>query len=194
MLPDTWLLATVPAGVQDRNLNCEFQSSSDLTAFYGRLLQWEEIFIAVGHDPNGDPNVGFVGSSFDDAPGQLYPSGYGVYAPALARGLQKLGIRARAHSQRDVAWLHQRLAANQPVMIWVSYAMHPQRVEKWMTRDGKTQVNAIREEHTYVAAGYTATHIILNDPYDGRAHQFSWYDFVRSWDYLGQMALTIEGP
>ena len=194
MEPDAWLIGNVPAGIQERNLNCEFQSSSDLVAYYGRLLEWQEIFIAVGHDPNGDPNVGFAGSSFDDAPGQLYPSGYGVYAPALAHGLQKLGIPAHAHSQEGVVWLRQRLAANQPVMIWTSYAMRPQRVESWTTRDGTKRVNAIREEHTYVAIGYTPTDVVLNDPYDGRPHHFAWQDFARSWDYLDQMALTIDGP
>jgi hypothetical protein len=106
-LPAEILLGEVPMGKQTRSLNCEFQTASDLAWYYGRPYTWDEIYQYVGHDVGGNPHKGFVGRSFDDQPGQLYPLGYGVYAePIAAACRQKCPTRTR----RRGSWRSLRLA------------------------------------------------------------------------------------
>ena len=88
-------LLDVPRNRQDRNLNCELRSATDLALFYGWDFTWEEFFETVGIDPAGDPNVGFVGRSMNDPVGGIYPAGYGVYAEPVAKGLRRLGVPPR---------------------------------------------------------------------------------------------------
>ncbi|MCB0206939.1 MAG: hypothetical protein KDH89_19145, partial [Anaerolineae bacterium] len=104
-------LMDVPRYPQERNLNCELRSATVLAAFYGWNFAWKELFVVVGHDPNGDPNIGFVGRSMDDPVGGIYPAGYGVHADPVARGLRRLGIAASAHHGVDAAWLRDQIYA-----------------------------------------------------------------------------------
>ena len=189
-----YMIVDVPAGKQERNLNCEFQSAADLARFYGQPISWEDVFLSVGHDPNGDPNVGFVGSSFEDSPGSLYPDGYGVYAEPLAEGLRKLGLNARAFSHRDLEWLMIEISSGRPVIVWATYEMAPREVEGWHTRDGHTWVKAVRNEHTYTVVGYDSCGVYVNDPFDGQQYHYPWDAFLNSWGYLDQMAVSVQPP
>ena len=125
--PSTAFLENVPVGKQTRSLNCEFQSASDLIWYYGFPFGWDEIFDVVGHDPSGNPHVRFVGRSFDDPPGRLYPHGYGVYAEPIVRGLKTIGIDAEAHYGESEDWVKQQIVDGNPVMVWVTanMAVHP---------------------------------------------------------------------
>lgn len=69
------VLLDLPRSRQDRNLNCEMVSATDLAAFYGWEFTWRQLFEFVGVDPAGDPHVGFVGRSMNDPVGGLYPAG-----------------------------------------------------------------------------------------------------------------------
>jgi uncharacterized protein YvpB len=186
------MIQGVPAGKQARSLTCEFQSAMDLAGFYGKSVSWEDIFIAVGHDPNGDPYVGFVGASFDDPPGQLWPAGYGVYAPPVAKGLRTLGLKAAGYENRSPEWLIQQIDAGRPVIIWATYDMAPSVVGGWYTQDHSKWIPGVPKEHTYTIIGYDTLGVTANDPYDGTRRHFTWADFLRSWAYLGQMAVVIE--
>jgi uncharacterized protein YvpB len=182
----------VPAGKQARRLNCEFQSASDLAGFYGLEIGWEALFLKVGYDPNGDPNKGFVGLSMDGLPGGAFPEGYGVYAEPIAKGLTELGLPTRGFFNLDAAWLRREIDAGRPVIVWATYDMRLNPVEGWYTRDGKTWVTAVREEHTYTVVGYDATGVYVNDPFDGQRKQYDWEAFLRSWALLGNMAVTTR--
>ncbi|MEI2692967.1 MAG: hypothetical protein V9H69_25940 [Anaerolineae bacterium] len=93
------ILLDVPRRPQERNLNCEFRSATDLASYFGWAFTWEQLFEVVGANSGGDPNLGFVGRSMNDPVGGLYPSGYGVYAEPLAQGLRRLGVPATAHQR-----------------------------------------------------------------------------------------------
>ena len=191
-LPESAFIEGFEGYAQERALNCEFRSAVDLSAHFGFDIEWEALFLAIGHDPNGDPNVGFVGTSFDDLPGSLYPNGYGVYAGPLARGLTKLGVPALAHDDCTEKWLKRHIAESRPVLIWANYGMSPATPETWRTRDGTKTVVGVPGEHTFTVIGYDSQRVWLSDPFDGAEKSYSWDDFLRSWSYLGRMAVTIE--
>ena len=173
------------------HFNCEFRAAADLAAYYGYRVDWLELFYYVGSDPAGDPNVGFVGNSFDDPPGQVYPDGYGVYAGPVARGLRELGLPATAHHDQTVEWLRERLRSGNPVTVWVTSYMRESTPVVWQTTDG-AQVVGVPGEHTVTVVGYGNEYIEVCDPVDGARRRYAWDDFARSWAYLGNMALTID--
>jgi uncharacterized protein YvpB len=189
---DVVMIEGVPSGRQSRALNCEFQSARDLAEFYGLKLTWQEIFKRVGVDPNGNPNVGFVGRSFDDASTGLYPAGYGVYAEPIARGLAALGLPARAFKRVDAAWLRREIAAGRPVIVWATVDMRLAPIEGWYTEDGKMWVDAVRGEHTFTVVGYDQRGVLVNDPLDGSRKHYAWEQFLKSWALLGNMAVSVR--
>lgn len=191
-LPLQAMLSGYEGHRQERSLNCEFRSASDLAGYYGYAISWEELFMAVGHDPGGNPRQGFVGRSIDDPSGGIYPVGYGVYAEAVARGMQKLGIQAKAHEQCTIEWVRRQIAQGTPVVVWVTSDMRPAEVVHWKASDG-SDVVGVRGEHTMTIIGYDPQQIWAFDPAEGQTRTFSWEDFSLSWSYLGYMALTVDG-
>lgn len=185
------ILLDVPRRPQERTLNCEFRSATDLASYYGWTFTWEQLFEVVGVDPGGDPNLGFVGRSINDPVGGLYPAGYGVYAEPIARGLRQLGVPAAAHSGKDVEWLKEQLAAGRPVVIWATYGLQPQPVVEWQSAAGIT-VRAVPYEHTFVVAGYDQQGAWLDDPWGAVQRHYPWAALTASWALLGNMALTIN--
>lgn len=190
-LPDSVEPLAVPNHPQERNLNCEFRSASDLAAFYGYRLRWESLFLAVGHDPNGDPDVGFVGQSIDDPPGGIYPAGYGVHAAPIARGLRRMGLHATAVEGRGSDWLRAQLAAGRPVIIWATAGLMPSKVVEWETKDGRW-VQGVPSQHTFTAIGYDAQGLWLNDPWDGSTRHYAWERFETAWALLRQQAVVAD--
>lgn len=191
-LPAEVLLADVPAGRQSRSLNCEFQTASDLAWYFGLPYTWDEIFRLVGHDPGGNPHKGFVGRSLDDPPGGIYPDGYGVYAEPIAASLDKIGLDATVHYGESRTWLQKQISAGRPVMVWATADMIAREPELWVADDGEV-VKGVRHEHTFLAVGYDASGVWLNDPWDGKRHYHNWNVFLPSWDSLDRMSLVVVG-
>jgi len=189
--PQTQSPLSVPSTPQERALNCEFRSATDLAAYYGWSFTWQELFKVVGHAPSGNPNEGFIGTSLDDDVGGLFPDGYGVYAEPLARGLRRLGISASAYQHEDTTWLKKQVASGDPVMIWATYNMIEQPVISWQTTDGET-VKGVPFEHTFTVIGYDVSGIWVNDPYDAERKFFTWSVFEKAWALFDQMALIID--
>jgi uncharacterized protein YvpB len=181
----------VPNRKQERTLNCELRSATDLAEYYGQRFTWEALFAQVGYDPNGDPNVGFVGRSIDDPSGGIYPNGYGVHAEPIARGLRGMGLDAIAHRGQSRAWLQTTLAAGHPVIVWATGGLDPSRRVEWQTRDGQT-VWGVPFEHTFTAIGYDQDGIWLNDPFGGTTDYYPWATFETAWALLDHMAVTIQ--
>ena len=189
--PEKFFIHGVPSGKQTHLLSCELQVAADLAWYYGYPYTWDEVFVEVGYDPGGDPQKGWVGESLDDAPGQLYPHGYGVYAEPVARALRKLGLNAVTSYGKDENWIRQQIAGGHPVMIWAVAGMGSKPIEYWTTAEGH-RVAAVRFEHTFLVIGYDTENVYVNDPWDGKTHSYPWSRFLASWDILGRMALIIE--
>ena len=191
-IPSQVRLEGIPIGKQARKLSCELQTASDLAWFYGVPYSWEELFLHVGHDPGGNPHVGFAGRSLNDSPGQLYPYGYGVYAEPIAAALRELGLDARVHYNESRGWLQERIAAGHPVMIWAVGGMRVAPIEEWIAADG-TVVRAVRLEHTFLVVGYDPGGVWVHDPWDAKERFYSWEQFEASWDLLERMSVTLQG-
>ncbi len=189
--PESAMLENVPMGRQARNLSCELQTASDLAWYYGKAYTWEEIFMLVGYSPEGDPQRGFVGRSLNDLPGNVYPYGYGVYAEPIARALRQIGLPAQAHYGETTSWLRAHVAQGRPVMVWAVGGMRVAEPQEWFTTDG-VLVRGVPYEHTYLVVGYDASHVWVQDPWDGKQRSFGWDRFVASWDVLGRMAVVVE--
>lgn len=189
---NAFVIEAVPLTKQDRSLNCEFISASDLAGYYGHPLSWQSIFLAVGFDPNGNPHVGFVGKSVDDAPRQLYPNGYGVYAEPIARGMTELGVEAKSYYNMGIEWLKLEILAKRPVIVWAPFDMEAAEPAGWKTADGKTWIKAIRGEHTFTVIGYNDTGVYVHDPWYGSERFFTWPVFEQAWSYLDQMAVSVQ--
>lgn len=189
--PTELLLRGVPNGRQTRALNCEFQTAADLAWYYGRPVTWEEIYLHVGHDVGGDPHKGFVGRSFDDTPGQVYPLGYGVYAEPIAQAFAQLGLQAEVSYGASESWLKTQLAAGHPVMVWATSNMVIRPVVTWTTAEGKS-VKGVPGEHTYLVVGYDGAGVWLLDPWDAQQRRFTWESFLQSWELLDRMALVVS--
>jgi len=191
-LPLAIFLDKAPVGKQTRSLNCEFQTASDLLWYYGYPYEWDEVFELVGHDPNGNPHAGFVGRSFDDPPGRLFPNGYGVYAEPLALGFKTIGINAEVHYNESEEWLKEQLANGDPVMIWATAGMAERSPEFWTAKDGE-RIKAVPGEHTYLVIGYDEDDVWVGDPWVGERHSYAWPVFLTSWSILDRMSLVIKG-
>jgi len=191
LAPASYQLEGVPADAQRRRLSCEFQSAADLAWYYGVPVTWQELFDLVGYSLTGDPQEGFAGASIDDAPGQLHPAGYGVYAEPIAAALHQIGLPARAYYGEDERWLRRIVASGRPVMIWAVAGMRPGRVETWLTTDGRT-IEGVRLEHTFLVVGYAPDSVTVLDAYDGKVYRYSWDRLMNSWSVLGRMAVVIQ--
>lgn len=190
-LPEATMIAGVPNQRQERSLNCELRSATDLAAFYGSTFNWEQLFMQIGYERSGDPNKGFVGMSIDDPPGGIFPAGYGVHAPPVADGLRRLGVPAEAHRDMSRDWLMAQVAAGQPVVVWARAGMMGDEPVRWQTLDG-SEVVGVPYEHTFTVVGYDAAGVWVNDPTYGRTDHYGWSQFEASWAILGNMALTIR--
>ncbi len=191
LLPEQIEPLQIPNHPQERNLSCEFRSATDLATYYGWEFTWKELFKQVGHDPNGNPNVGFVGRSIDDPPGGIYPAGYGVYAEPVARGLRDLGVDATAYREQTIEWLKLKLTEGHPIIVWATAGLSQSQIVEWETKDGII-VQGVPHEHTFTAVGYDEVGIYLNDPYTGGTDYYTWEQFKSSWLLLGNMALIIN--
>ena len=190
-LPESVLLEDVPIGKQTRNLNCEFQTASDLTAYYGKGLGWKDIFLQVGHNPGGNPHKGFVGESLDDPPGGIYPQGYGVYAEPIAQALNKFGLPAEVHYRESAIWLKEQIAQGNPVMVWATAGMRKSHVVEWVSTDGE-RIKGVPWEHTYLVVGYNKQGVWVGDPWTGKRLFYSWEVFLDSWDLFDRMSVVIH--
>lgn len=179
---------TVTGGKQSKSLTCESQTASDLAKFWGKNIGEMEFFNKLPRSDN--PFRGFVGSP-DAPPGSFPPVGYGVYAEPVAEVLRSLGLDAQAHQKRGINWLRAELAAGRPVMVWATYGFKEQPVKTYKTKDGQS-VPIVQYEHSFLAVGYDAQGIWVIDPLDAARKQFSYAEFTRGWDLLGQMAVTAR--
>ncbi|MEN6478913.1 MAG: C39 family peptidase [Anaerolineales bacterium] len=191
LVPVAYRITGAPAGAQRRRLSCEFQSAADLAWYYGVPLEWDDLFSIVGYSAVGDPQQGFAGASIDDAPGQLYPAGYGVYAEPIVAALRTYGLNAVSAYGRDATWIREMVAADRPVMVWAVAGMRDGVVETWHTTDGRP-IEGVRFEHTFLVVGFTPEQVAVLDAYDGKCYEYSWERFLRSWSVLGRMAVIID--
>ncbi len=116
-LPLTAQIANIGGQMQALPLDCEVRSAVDWAAFFGVSI---DEYTFLSQLPLSDnPEKGFVGNVYGWW-GQIPPGDYGVHAEPIAALLRVYQLPAVA--QRDTDWnvVRAEIAANRPVIVWVT--------------------------------------------------------------------------
>ena len=187
---------------QKYTLSCEIAAASAILNFLGNEISEDQIFAVLPFEKTpltrddkgnltwGNPYQGFVG----DHNGVFFKTGYGVYAPALAKALQKLNLNVKAQESYTIEALYSKIDQNLPSIVWVP-SQFPQnlKVKTWKTPSGES-IPWIDEEHALVFNGYNKKKkwVYLMDVADGKQKHLPLPHFLKAWAYLKNQALTFE--
>ena len=182
-VPDSYYIKGVPLYTQIHNLSCEYASAKMVTDYYGNMIPESQFVAAIPLRDN--PHFGFRGN-IDAGGGGL--TNDGIYAEPLANYISRLGFKAEAW-YGSVEALKYEVSHGQPVIVWVTIAMQYATPVRYI-EDG-SPVKLVPGEHTVVVTGYDRGGVYVNGPSQGIRAYFDWDDFIRTWDYFDNMALSI---
>jgi uncharacterized protein YvpB len=80
-----------------------------------------------------------------------------------------------------------------PVIAWVTYDLQAQTAKQVVMPDDQ-MVTLVPYEHTVLIVGYNRDGLWVNDPYAGTQDFYPEGEFLRSFAYLGNMALVVGPP
>lgn len=169
-------------------LSCESRSAVDLAAFWGVEIREREFIKRLPRSDN--PQVGFVGDP-NGVWGYLPPYSYGVHASPIAKLLNDYGLFAQAHSGFSWPDLQNEIAAGRPVIVWVIGEMWPGKPTLYKAQDGEN-VQVANFEHTMIITGYNQKKVEAIDAFSGQAKRYPVEKFLKSWQVLGNMAVTAQ--
>jgi uncharacterized protein YvpB len=139
---------------------------------------------------NANPWLGFRG---DVDGGQSLANGladYGIYAPPLARELQRFGYQVQVimGSTAPVLLRHSIGVLQRPVEIWVSHYLgdYP-AISGYANGSSFTLING---EHARLAIGYDSYGIHTLDPIDGPRYD-PWATFFAAWSRFEYMGISV---
>jgi uncharacterized protein YvpB len=181
--PASYRIKGVPLYAQQHNLSCEYASARMVTAYWGRAVSESQFIRNIPVNPN--PHLGFRGN-IDGVGGGL--TNYGIYAEPIANYLEEQGFNTRVF-YGDANALRQEIAQGHPVMVWLTIALQ-YATPRQVVING-TAVKLVPGEHSVVVTGYDEGGVYLNGPAQGIRVWYRWADFLRSWSYFDQMALSI---
>jgi uncharacterized protein YvpB len=189
--PPLALILDVPLLEQEHNLSCE-SSAAAMAAQYHRLPIGErEILNALPLHEN--PHLGFRGN-VDGPHGGLMD--YGVYAAPIQRVLSEFGLQVEPLSG-GIAAIKEHIRQDRPVLAWITYDLQVQAPQEHVLAGPNDQpqiVTLVPYEHTVLIVGYNREGLWVHDPFDGTRDFYSESEFLRSFGYLGQMALAVGPP
>ncbi|GEM_PF-1565201 len=172
---------SVPAYKQQYPRSCEESSLRMVLAYYGIQTGDMDIVKKVGYNPRpwdtkhniwDDPNTMFVGNIDDPL-----KSGYGAFAPALAKAARTFGRSAQSYTLVSADFIATQIDQDHPVMVWGFFNSPPYVKYSWQTPQGKS-VTAYRGEHVRVvvatlrAKDGTLVGFFLNDPLTGIGNEY----------------------
>ncbi|MDB5188938.1 MAG: hypothetical protein JWM92_536 [Candidatus Nomurabacteria bacterium] len=171
----------VPAYKQQEPRSCEEASLRMVLAYYNIQATDMEVVQKVGYNPHpwdtvhdiwDDPNTMFVGNIDDPA-----KSGYGAFAPALAKAARAFGRSAQSYTLVSGDFIATQVEQDHPVMVWGFFNTPPYVKYSWQTPAGKN-ITAYRGEHVRVVTGTLRTTdgllmgFFLNDPLTGAQNEY----------------------
>jgi LysM repeat protein/uncharacterized protein YvpB len=184
-LPAAAAVGGIGARPQSLPLDCESRSAVDWAAFFGTAIDEMAFFQALPKTDN--PDTGFVGNVYD-APGNLPPRGYGVYAGPVAALLRSYGLAAEARSGASETDLQTEVAAGRPVIVWYIYGFRQTNVYQMTDLVGSV-FTAAPFEHTGIVVGYDPASYTVIDAFSGLAQWVDRSQFLNSWAVLGNLAV-----
>jgi len=189
-LPEAAYVTGLIGHAQTYPLSCESRSAVDWAAYWGVSISESEFLLTLPITDN--PDAGFVGSYYG-AWGSIPPASYGVHARPVAEVLRQYGLQGE--DRYGLSWddLRAEIAAGRPVIVWIIGQMWPGKPIAYETSDGHNTIVA-RFEHTMIVTGYNSTYVYATDASTGVSLAYYHSTFMNSWDVLGNMAITGNGP
>ena len=172
----------VPTYYQQRNLSCEYASTSIATAAFGAQIPessfWNSIPVTL------NPHYGYRGN-IDGWWGNTWD--YGIYAEPLVPVLNANGFGADVfYGGGDPAELMQQLAWGRPVVVWLG---------TWgntgVVYDDEGTYTVFSGMHVMTAFGYDEGGVHLSDPALGQYLYFDWGTFLWMWQVTDGMAMAV---
>ncbi|MFN8597496.1 MAG: LysM peptidoglycan-binding domain-containing protein [Anaerolineae bacterium] len=185
-LPLSAQIANIGGRGQALPLDCETRSAVDWAAFFGVAIDELTFFNQLPVSDN--PDKGFVGS-VHGAWGQVPPQAYGVHAEPIAAGLRAYNVSAVAQKNTDWKTVRTEIAANRPVIVWVTGHVDYGTGQTYTASDGSTTLVA-PYEHTVMAIGYTADSVIILD--GSSIYTRPIEQFKASWGALGNQVVMKQ--
>ena len=181
-------LAGVPLLRQKQTLTCEEAAAAMATR--GRVSEAQLVRVMPR---SANPFEGIRGRTNAPVWGTLVD--YGTYAPALQRGLRRMGIGSSVlYGQTYPAFkasIVAALNAGRPVVWWTTFHEKRQIPVGVQLADG-SYVKLVRYEHAGTIVGLTATGFIYFDPVDGSVRSVSFAAHQRASAYFDNMALVVD--
>jgi uncharacterized protein YvpB len=185
--PPLGLVLDAPIYKQQRSLSCESSAASMAANYFGVSISEQDVLSALPRHEN--PHLGFRGN-VDGSYGGI--DDYGVYAEPIRQVLVGLGLQVE-HLGGDTDTIREHIRRGRLVIAWITYNMQVQSPQQVTLGDGQT-VTLVPYEHTVLVVGYNRSGLWINDPYSGTQTFYPEGDFVRSFAYLGNMALVVGPP
>ncbi|WP_037603723.1 C39 family peptidase [Streptacidiphilus rugosus] len=138
---------------------------------------------------SGDPFRAFVG---DPNGSEHKGTGYGVYAPPVARAARSYGLTVLAEGGGlTPAQLRVLIAAGHLAVIWTDFRWQYHKVHWYRAWDGNSVPYAGPVEHAVTVTGFSGDTVWVNDPYRGR-YRIGLGAFTHGYATFGDMAVVVR--
>ena len=201
---DANIITDVAHHPQTRNLTCE-EASLVMALSHQRITRTEDDVLSdIGidwtpatFDPSGnlrwgDPYARFVGSPDGD---ESAFTGYGVYAPPIARAARDFGGVVLSSGQLNAPQaIYDAVLGAHPVVAWVTtdWAYYA-RQRNWITDDGTTIGWYGPHEHAVTVVGVERDLVIVDNPLQpGEWQRISKSQFEASFQTFANMAVILR--
>ncbi len=182
-LPTSSKIANMPVFAQQRTLSCEYSATRAAVARWGSNISELDFINGIGTNPN--PHIAFRGN-INGVFGGTYD--YGIYAEPIALYLNSQGYNTKLLTG-DIDDLKAEIARGRPVVIWVPSGMGYSNVYN-SSYEG-LDFKLMPYEHALTAYGYDEKGLYVADPGFGTYDYYSWNTFIRAWEYLDNMAMSV---
>ena len=194
-------ILNVPVYYQHHSLDCETAAlqmalayehiyPGENTLLNAERIDWRQPYWdSAGHFHWGDPNTNFVGNP-NGSERQL--TGYGTYAPNIARVARKYGGYVRWSGIHYWPWnVYQSVLNGHPVVAWVSFDWLYHRVSWYQAFDGAWVQFGEPYEHAVTVVGVTPSYVVINNPEYGRQWIPKW-KFQNAYATFSDMAVVLN--
>lgn len=199
----------VPAYKQEYKNSCEESALRMVLAYYDITATEMEIVEKVGYKPRNwdyknniwdDPYEMYVGAIDGKSPNGTKMTGYGTFAPPIAKAARAYGREAQDYSPVTASFIAEQIYNGNPVILWGFFKTPTYVKYSWKTDAGKV-IEAYSGEHARVVVGVVGdrdnpTGFFLNDPYTGEGKVY-WsterlMKHINIWGNLTNQAVLVK--
>ncbi len=182
-------------------LDCEAAALQVALADTGSAVSQLALFGAMANDPRppilgggsilqwGDPYAAFVGNVYGSEPQY---TGYGVYAPEIARIASAFGHPSTFLLGGSPAEVYEAVSEGHPVIVWTLTTFDREEPHHWLAWDGNVVPWLVGEHAVTVVGVHNAdSTITVANPETGTFMTFSMASFASWWQTFGSMAVVV---